>query len=51
MADTDKLTEEEKNRILADVRSDNTRNESGATPEGLTLSQDDLNKLLSGKQG
>ncbi|MBQ2480184.1 MAG: hypothetical protein IKQ13_00305 [Treponema sp.] len=50
MAETDKLTEEEKNKILEGVRSDNSRNESGATPAGLTLSQDDLNKLLSGKK-
>ncbi|MBQ1713292.1 MAG: hypothetical protein II030_02740 [Treponema sp.] len=50
MADTDKLTEEENNKILEGVRSDNSRNESGATPAGLTLSQDDLNKLLSGKK-
>jgi len=50
MADADKLTEEEKNRILADVRSDNSKNESGETPEGFAVSQDDLNKLLSGKK-
>jgi len=50
MADKDELTEEEKNKILEGVRSDNSRNGSGATPEGLTLSQDDLNKLLSGKK-